>query len=159
MSPDGTRVAVTKFEGENVDVWAHDLGRDVSQRITFDPAIDAFPIWSPDGKRIAFSSSRAGHYDVYAIGANGEGHEELLYASSENKVPTSWSADGRFLLYTGEPGSASPGIWALPLEGTNKPTPVPLLNTRANARSGVCSPASRWIAYLSNELCKPTAYV
>jgi eukaryotic-like serine/threonine-protein kinase len=159
ISPDGARVAVTKADGGNVDVWVHDLGRDVTQRITLDPAIDVSPIWSPDGKRIAFSSSRAGHYDLYVIGANGEGREELLYESSENKVPTSWSADGRFLLYSTERGSANPGVWLLPLEGTGKHRPVPLLNSQANERNAVFSPDSRWIAYVSNASGKPEVYV
>jgi Tol biopolymer transport system component len=142
-----------------VDLWVHDLTRDVIQRITFDPALEQFPIWSPDGKRIVFSSSRAGHYDLYVIGANGEGRQELLYASNENKIATSWSADGRFLLYTTEPGSANPGIWVLPLEGTGKHTPVPLLNTRANERGGVFSPDSRWIAFVSNASGKAEVYI
>ncbi len=159
ISPDGTRVALTKFEGANVDVWVHDLTRDVTQRITFDPAIDQLPIWSPDGKRIAFISSRAGHYDLYVIGANGQGREELLYASSENKIPTSWSADGRFLLYNTEAGSASPGIWVLPIEGTGEHKPIPLLNTGANERAGVFSPDSRWIAYVSNASGKAEVYI
>ena len=159
ISPDGTKFAVTKFEGGNIDVWVHNLARDVTQRITFDPAIDQFPIWSPDGKRIVFSSSRAGHYDLYIIGANGEGREELLYASSENKIPTSWSADGRFILFDTEAGSAKSGIWVLPMEGTGKHTPAPLVHTRANERQGVFSPDSRWIAYESNASGKPDVYV
>jgi len=100
LSPEGTRIAAAKFEAENVDIWVNDLARDVSQRITFDPAIDEVPIWAPDGKRLVFRSGRAGHYDLYQIGAGGEGREELLYASSQNKYATSWSADGRYLLFT-----------------------------------------------------------
>jgi eukaryotic-like serine/threonine-protein kinase len=159
ISPDGTRVAVTKFDGRNIDVWVHDLARDVTQRITFDPAIDQFPIWSPDGKRIVFSSSRAGHYDLYVVGTNGESREELLYASNENKIPTSWSVDGRFLLYETEAGTGKPSIWVLPLEGIGKHAPVPLLNTQANERQGVFSPDSRWIAYVSSASGQPEVYV
>jgi Tol biopolymer transport system component/DNA-binding winged helix-turn-helix (wHTH) protein len=155
ISPDGKRVAVTKFDGSNVDVWVHDLDRDVTQRITFDPSIDQLPIWSPDGKRITFSSSRAGHYDLYEIGAGGEGREELLWASSENKFATSWSADGRFVLYATESGH----IWVLPMQGTGKHTPVQLTHTRANERSGVFSPDSRWIAYVSDESGTAEVYV
>ncbi len=155
ISPDGKRVAVTKFDGSNVDLWVHDLDRDVSQRITFDPAIDEFPVWSPDGKRIAFSSSRAGHYDLYQIGAGGEGREELLFASSENKFASSWSADGRFMLYATENGR----LWVLPMDGPGKHTPVPLTDTRAKEGSGVFSPDSRWIAYVSNESGIAEVYV
>jgi Tol biopolymer transport system component len=155
ISPDGKRVAVTKFDGGNVDVWMHDLNRDITQRITFDPAIDQFPIWSPDGKRIAFSSSRAGHYDLYQVGAGGEGREELLYASGENKSATSWSADGNFILY----GTGSGRLWLLPMQGTGKRTPVLLTDTQANEYSAVFSPDSRWIAYESNGSGTAEVYV
>jgi hypothetical protein len=151
LSPDGTRLAMARFEAENVDVWVHDLARDVNQRITFDPALDERPIWSPDGNRIAFSSGRAGHYDLYEIGAGGEGAEELLYSSNENKFATSWSADGRFLLFSIEAGSPNQGIWALPMQGTGKHAPVPLMHTRTSEKEGVFSPDSRLIAYESNE--------
>ena len=146
ISPDGKRIAVTKFDGRNVDLWVHHLDRDVVQRITFDPAIHESPVWSPDGKRLAYSSSRAGHYDLYATGAGGEGHEELLYASSENKFATSWSTDGRFLLYETESGR----VWLLPVESRNR-TPVSFTRSRANEGSAVFSPDSGWIAYTSNE--------
>ena len=161
ISPDGTKVALPRFVGGNVDVWVHDLTRDVFQRITFDPAIERVPIWSPDGKRIVFSSARAGHYDLYQIRANGEGREELLYASNETKFATSWSADGRFLLYTTETGRASRGqsIRVLPLEGNAKHVPVALLNSQAEERSAVFSPDSRWIAYVSNESGNDEVYM
>jgi eukaryotic-like serine/threonine-protein kinase len=155
ISPDGKRVAVTKFDGGNVDVWVHDLNRDVTQRITFDPGLDQFPVWSPDGKRIAFSSSRAGHYDLYLVGAGGEGREELLYASGENKFATSWSADGSFILYTTEGGR----LWLLPMQGAGKRSPVLLTNTEAKEYSGVFSPNSRWIAYVSNTSGTAEVYV
>jgi eukaryotic-like serine/threonine-protein kinase len=155
ISPDGKRVAVTKFDGANVDVWVHDLNRHVTQRITFDPGLDQSPVWSPDGKRIAFSSSRAGHYDLYLVGAGGEGREELLYASSENKFATSWSADGKFILYATEGGR----LWLLPMQGDGKRTPVLLTNTDAKEYSGVFSPDSRWIAYVSNTSGTAEVYV
>jgi len=56
----------------------------VNQRLTSDPALDDSPVWSNDGKRIAFASSRAGYYDLCQIAASGEGPEELLYKSGEN---------------------------------------------------------------------------
>src|SRR4051812_13985987 len=79
--------------------WVQDLSRDVTQRLTFDPAADQFPIWSPDGKKLVFSSSRGGHIDVYEANSNGEGGQPLLYASNDDKFASSWSADGRFILF------------------------------------------------------------
>ena len=82
-----------------------------------------------------------------------------MYASSENKIPTSWSADGRFLLYNTEAGSASPGIWVLPLAGTGEHKPVPLSNTHADERAAAFSPDSRWIAYVSKASGKGEVYI
>ena len=159
LSPDGTRIAMAKFDGGNVDVWVHDLARNVSQRLTFDPALDSAPNWSPDGKRIAFSSSRAGHYDLYQIRASGEGREELLYASSESKFASSWSPDGRFLLYSAQTAGTNGDIWALPLDVAGARKPLPLLHTRANERSGKLSPDGRWLAYVSDESGASEVYV
>jgi Tol biopolymer transport system component len=150
LSPDGSRVAMSKFDRGNVDVWVYDLARNINQRLTSDPALDDSPVWSHDGKRIAFASSRAGHYDLYQIEASGEGREELLYASGGNKFPTSWSADGRYLLYGTEARETAADVWVLPLDGTNRHTPFPLMHTRANETDGIFSPDARWVAYVSD---------
>ena len=159
LSPDGTRVAMVKFDGGSVDVWVHDLVRDVSQRLTFDPALDGVGAWSSDGQQVAFSSSRAGHYDLYQVRANGEGGAELLYASNENKFATSWSADGHFLVYETRASGTKSDIWALRLDGTSKNTPVPLLHTPADESSGRLSANGRWLAYVSDESGTAEVYV
>lgn len=159
LSPDGSRVAMAKFEGGNVDVWAYDVVRNVNQRLTSDPALDDSPVWSHDGKRLAFASSRAGHYDLYQIAARGEGSEELLYASGENKFPTDWSPDGGYLLYGAQARETNGDIWALPLDGTNKRVPVPLVHTRANEGSATFSPDGHWIAYVSDDSGVAEVYV
>jgi Tol biopolymer transport system component/DNA-binding winged helix-turn-helix (wHTH) protein len=156
LSPDGTHIAMSKFEGDNVDVWVHDIARDVSQRITFDPALDVSPIWSPDGKTIAFSSGRAGHYDLYKVGAEG-GREELLYSSNENKFANSWSSDGRFLIYSVQAGQQT--IWSLPMEGSGVHLPVRLTKGPANKKDAALSPDSRWIAYVSDASGTPEIYI
>jgi eukaryotic-like serine/threonine-protein kinase len=156
-SPDAKRLAFAKFDAESVDVWVSDLERGVSQRMTVDAGTHAIPVWSPDGKQIAFSgSARSGHYDLFQVGS-GDGRVERLYSSNENKFATSWSADGRFLLFGTDAESSSQGIWALPMNGSRAPFPV--LHTPAAERSGVFSPDSRWIAYVSNESGTQGVYV
>ena len=56
MSPDGTKIAVSVIGPENLDVWIYDLVRDTLMRLTFDPGVELFPIWTPDGQRVAFGS-------------------------------------------------------------------------------------------------------
>ena len=97
VSPDGRRVAVARKVSGNTDIWLLD-GTRIS-RLTFDVAVEQLPVWSPDGTRIAFSSTRTGVRDLYSKLTSGGGVEERLVASDQNKIPSSWSADGRFLLY------------------------------------------------------------
>ena len=49
----------------NTDIWVHDLAQRTTHRFTFDPAVDDMPVWSPDGKRIAFSMQAGANTDVY----------------------------------------------------------------------------------------------
>jgi Tol biopolymer transport system component/DNA-binding winged helix-turn-helix (wHTH) protein len=155
ISPDGSKIVMTRSSSDNTDIWVHDLSRDVTQRITSDPAPDQSPIWSPDGKKLVFSSSRGGHFDLYQTSSSGDGGQQLLYASSENKYASSWSPDGRFILFSTEKRD---GIWVLSLEGAGKHTAVSL-QSQANERWGVFSPDSRWIAYVSDESGQPDVYV
>jgi Tol biopolymer transport system component len=73
--------------------------------------------------------------------------------TNTSKNAGSWSADGRFVLYTTTP----PDLWALPLSGEKKP--FPFLQTRFNEGSGRFSPDGRWVAYQSNESGRPEVYV
>jgi Tol biopolymer transport system component/DNA-binding winged helix-turn-helix (wHTH) protein len=156
ISPDGRSVALSKFENGRIDVWAQDVARDVSQRITFDPAINVGPVWSADGKKIAFSSARAGQYDLYEVTSSGNG-ERLLLSSKESKMASSWSADGQFLLYTAQTGNSR--VWALPMSGNNALKPVALTLGKSNHSDAVLSPDSRWIAYVSDESGTREVYV
>lgn len=96
LSPDGTRVAVTRTVQGNADLWILDASR--TTKFTFNSSIDQLPVWSPDGSEIAFDSNRkAGVRDIYRKTATGAGTEELLVESAQNKAANSWSSDRRFL--------------------------------------------------------------
>ena len=73
ISQDGTRIAVEIRDQEN-DIWLWDLTRPALSRLTFDPAIDRDPVWTPDGRQIIFASSRTGAFDLYARAADGTGY-------------------------------------------------------------------------------------
>ena len=96
LSPDGRQVAVQRTAQGNTDLWLVDAAR--TRRFTFGPAEDRFPLWSPDGSRLVFSTRRGRIYDIYQKSANGAGAEALLLASPETKAPWSWAPDGRSLL-------------------------------------------------------------
>src|SRR5262249_27505277 len=142
MSPDGKRVAVWLFKDSNVDVWLLELARGVLMRFTSDPATDVSAIWSPDSSRIIFQSDRKGRADLYEKAVNGPSQEEELLVSAEDKAPSDWSADGRFLLYRNSGPTTGFDIWALPLDkkGKQNGAPFPVVKTNFEERDGQFSP-------------------
>jgi len=160
------RNVVVYAEDENAveDLWRIDLERGVSARITAGGASNREPVWSPDGRRIAFRSNRYGVYDLFAKNADGSGEEELLVKSAHTKFLSSWSMDGRFLVYDEvDPISKfRRDIWVLPFEGNRKP--IPFLRTGFNTIEGTLSPVrdgqgNPWMAYNSNETGSAEVYL
>jgi len=115
--------------------------------------------WSPDGKQIAFQSSRkgGGFYDLYR-GAIGGGGENVILESAENKTMSDWSLDNKYWLFVLQGREqAARDLWAMPVNGDGKPfqvTKTPFDET--NARF---SPDSRWVAYQSNATGAQDVYV
>jgi Tol biopolymer transport system component len=159
LSPNGTRAAVSRRDPQNGKwtIWLVDFSRGSSTRFTFGSASAQNPIWSPDGNLIVFSSSSSGVADLYEKPANGAKDEELLLKSSESKYPTSFSPDGRFLLYLSVALKTKFDIWALPLKADGKP--FPFLQTEFNEAEGHFSPDGHWVAYRSDESGHYEVYV
>ena len=170
LSPDGTRVATQHRDPRtgNLDVWVLDIARNTSTRFTFNPGVNGFPVWSPDGSRIAFASNRDGPSNLYQKISSGAGEEEALLSSDDHpqsdlqgrvvsKIPNDWSHDGRFLLYCDINPKTKFDLWVLPLSGNRKP--IPFLRTEFSETEGQFSPNERWIAYRSDESGKPEIYV
>ncbi len=158
ISPDGHRVAIARTVQGNKDIWLVDpMGM---TQFTFDPGSDNFPIWSPDGSRLAFHSSRTGSPGVYIKPVSMARPEERL--SDSVQVPTDWSQTAPFLLYFvadfngGSPNGAS-DIWVLPLTGDRRPWAF--LKTQAAERWATFSPNGRWVAYMSNQSGRDEIYV
>jgi len=154
-SPDGRRVVVQRAAQANVDLWLLDGAR--TSRLTFDPAVDGFPVWSPDGTRIAFHSRRTGAGELYQTRTNGAGGEERVVAGDQIMVPSSWSRDGRSLLYTRVGAQTNADLWVVPMVGDH--TPSVFLQTPFREAYGVLSPDGRWVAYQSNESGRAEVYV
>ena len=154
LSPDGRRIAAVRSVQGNQDIWLMD-GTRVS-RFTFDPAPDRFPLWSPDGSRILFDSTRKGTRDFYLKSSTGAGDEELLLSSMADKSATDWSPDGRFILYRSVEAKTGRDLMVLPL-ATRKPWIF--LGTQFEENLGSFSPDGRWVAYQSNESGRFEVYV
>ena len=153
LSHDGRRVAVAISDPQtaNSDIWIHDLGRRVSTRLTFGPAVNLFPIWSPDDERIVFASNRKGFHDVYQKAASGTGQDDLLFSSTtSSKFPTDWSAEtGLVAFHTAFPASKTGAdIWVF---SAAERKARPFLSTPFHEGSPQFSPDGRWMAYASAE--------
>jgi Tol biopolymer transport system component len=163
LSPDVSRAAARDFTATaRGDIWLLDLARGIRTRFTFHQSPGYFPIWSPDGSRIAFSAGSLMD-SIYEKAASGVGAEkELLKQPGEPKLPTGWSSDGRFLLYhTPILWKTGADVWVLPVdrpEGVPR-KPVLLLGTKFNEAYASFSPDGRWIAYTSDESGRYEVYV
>lgn len=129
----------------------------VPTRLTFDPADDFNPLWSPDGLQIVFVSNRRGHRDLYRKASSGAGPEELLLESDQQKNCEDWTRDGRFVIYNLQTGSTGREIWALPLVGDRKAFKV--ISSPGNPVEAHVSPDGKWISYTSTELGAAEIYV
>jgi Tol biopolymer transport system component len=160
LSPDGKRASVSLPDptAGTRDIWLVDLTRGLRTRFTFDVADERDSVWSPDGTRLVFNSRRKQAFDLYEKASSGVGAEDLLFADDVDKIPVSWSADGRFILYMRNGGGdTSWDLWVLPLSGEKKP--FPFAQTRFAEGPGAFSPDGRWIAYVSNESGQFEIYV
>jgi serine/threonine-protein kinase len=146
LSPDGTRIALDVRDEQN-DIWIWDLQRQTMTRLTFDPSTDNSPTWTPDGRRIAFMSSREGVPRLHWQAADGTGTAELL-GDVLGGQPFSFSPDGTRLLF----GADDLGV--LTIDGRRRMEP--LLKGAWNAEM---SPDGRWLAYQSSESGRDEIYV
>jgi eukaryotic-like serine/threonine-protein kinase len=159
LSPDGTRVSLSIPDqtGKGRDIWLYDVAHSLKTRFTFDHADEEMSLWSPDGSQLVFNSGRKGHLDLYQKVSSGAGTEELLLEDNLEKHPSSWSPDGRFILYRASGGPTGNDLFVLPLFGDRKP--FSFLNTKFNEYAGQFSPNGRWIAYFSDESGRNEVYV
>jgi Tol biopolymer transport system component len=160
LSPNGQFIALQRSVGDNIDIWTLDVARRTMARFTTHPAIDVNPHWSPDGRRIVWSSSRDGLIDFYQKSIdNPSGPDERLVTSGPRQARTlmDWSADGQFLLYRVTDQGGGYDLWALATKEPDKPFPV--VEQPFDERDGQFSPNGKWIAYQSNDSGRFEIYI
>jgi serine/threonine protein kinase/Tol biopolymer transport system component len=153
LSPQADRLALQMNAGQT-DIWVLDLARGVRTRVTFGPVGNVSPIWSPDGKWIAYGSAQNGHFAICRKPSDGSGAEETLLTVDQQPALDDWSRDGKYLLYSlPVPGGPLHQISALPLTGERKPSVV-----AEKGAFGKLSPDGRWLAYHSAESGRREVY-
>jgi Tol biopolymer transport system component len=159
LSPDGKRVVTSRTElqtGNFADIWVTDLAAETSTKFTFGGGANAQPVWSPDGKFIAWVRAREKDVQIFRKSADGAGSEEELitYPERKNVNMSDWTSDGAFLIY-----AYGGDVFALPVTGNDR-KPIAIAATPTATEFGASvSPNRRWIAYISNETKQQEVYV
>ena len=156
LSPDGTRLAVFANDQEG-DLWLWDLGRKTLTRLTVVPGRDVVQVWTPDSRRVIFSSERAGARNLFWQAADGTGAAERLLESPNTHYPLAVSPDGRQLIFSDETAQTNIDMMVMELDGTRRVTP--LVRSRFTERNGTISPDGRWLAYEANDSGRFEIYV
>ena len=155
LSPDGKLLAMTVIGGQQWNVWIYDLQQGSLNRLTFE-GDNRDPMWSADGKRVIYGSTRNGRRGLYWKPVSGTGGEEQLLDSPRQLFPASVTSDGKYLIYDDGAWQEPAVIYVLPLQGER--TPQPLLKQRSLG-NGKVSPNGKWLAYESAESGRTEIYV
>jgi serine/threonine-protein kinase len=153
LSPDGQRVVFSIDEGSKSDVWVHDLRLGSLERLTAEDG--RFPIWTSDGTKVTFVSTRQGPSGLFWKTADIGGIEEPLAPSGRS--PGSWSPNGDTLAFTERDPTTGLDIWTLSPKDGGKPQPF--VRTPFHELNPAFSPNGRWVAYQSNESGSHEVYV
>ena len=146
LSPNEELLAISRMDptARTRDVWVIELARNVSTRLTFHSADDTNPVWAPDNRRIAFTSTRNGPRAVYVKDTSTTREDQLLARFDEQTSTMDWSADGRFIVV---------GNHLIEVNGNHRRIPLP------NMTKPVVSRDSNWIAYQSTETGRTEVFV
>jgi Tol biopolymer transport system component len=155
ISPDGRRVAFSRMNGDNSDIWVANPDADSFTRLTFDPAIDENPVWSADGAALTFANNASGNANLYRKAATGAGTIDRLTTNTVEEQPLDWSRDGRFLLYTQLTKSTE-----IMIQAASGGKPLSFLGHARGASKAQFNPSvPRWIAYDFDDSGRREIYV
>ena len=137
------------------DLWLLNTTNGEHRRVTFSGDVSS-PVCSPDERWVAYTRESQG---IYRRIISGAGNEEVLLHSRDPVIASSWSPDGKYLVFERYTGAARTArdLWLLPIEGDRKPRP--LLQTNGDQSEARVSPNGRWIAYTSDENGQQEVYI
>jgi hypothetical protein len=156
ISADGQFLAV-RILAANDDIWVYEISRRTFSRLTFAGGNHLAPIWTPDGRRLVYSSDKTGHSNLYWKNADGSGAEERLTTSDYQQVATSMTRDGKIVAFSQNSPSPGRDVWTLSTQGNQQPQPF--LQTQFDECDAAFSPDGHWVAYVSNDSDREEVYV
>jgi serine/threonine-protein kinase len=166
FSPDGDRLAMQIHDGTQWDIWIYEWSRDTLTRLTFDPAQDRDPVWSPDGRHVVFSSTRGGKGvpNLYWRPSDGSGEVGRLTESENAQFPWSWHPSGRFLAFAEQSPQTEWDVKILEMEGDKASgwtpgTTTAFVEDPFAEGYAAFSPDGHFLAYPSNESGRFEVYV
>jgi Tol biopolymer transport system component/tRNA A-37 threonylcarbamoyl transferase component Bud32 len=151
LSRDGRALAVSEVNPDTtkLDIWVHDLERNVSERMTTDAVGAYFPVWMPRGDRLIYASAREGPWHMFWRARDRPDSGRLLAGLLPgSKYPTDVTADGRYVIF-----NADEHVAALELSGDATPRSL------VAGLQGRVSPDGRWLAYTSSDSGRREVYV
>jgi len=164
LSPDGNKLAAAIYDVERgaQDLWMFDTHTGAVRRLTLEKAVRDSPVWSPDSKRLAYLHSVVGRSPRIAIRSLGDDDTEEILPGDSFVMPTNWSPDGRFIVYsnTGVARYANEtqgDVWLVDLAHERKQ--IPLLNSSFHEANASFSPDGKWLAFTSNESGQTEVYL
>jgi serine/threonine-protein kinase len=158
ISPDGQQLAVTLRRGHHEMLYLCDFARHVLTPLEQAGSSNQWPVWSPDGDRLAFTSNRAGQRNLFVTETRVSAEAVSLRKSADTQNAGSWSPDGSLLAYVNRSERDQFDIWLLPMEEPPG-DPVPFLVSEFNEISPAFSPDGRWLAYVSGEAGQAEVFI
>jgi serine/threonine-protein kinase len=166
FSPGGDRLAMQITDGAQWDIWIYEWSRDTRTRLTFDPAHDLGPVWTPDGRHLVFASNRGenGVWNLYSRPSDGSGEAGRLTESENRQFPSSWHPSGRFLAFQEQSPETGRDVKILEMEwheasGWTSGTTTAFVEEPFDEANAAFSPDGRFLAYASDESGRHEVYV
>ncbi len=168
ISPDGNRALAAKAvkdvnaigantgpDATPAHLWLLDVSG-AAEQISDGPMHEGSPIWSPDGSHIAYFGKQADAYDIFTRALPVGSKAELLLKNADQKFPTDWSRDGRYIVFTVKSASTRVDLWGLSVGDRRA---APLLDTVYAEGFATISPDGKWLAYQSDATGRNEVYL
>ena len=161
FSPNETKIAYDAYGPDNKSniVWVYDISRKIASRVTLSSNLNQSPIWSQNGRSLAYVSNNGMNFNIYIKNLGGTGEEKPALSSSTALLcnTTDWSSDGRYILFSRQQPNSSTKFDIVVIDLKNNTSRF-ITNTEFNEENGIFSDDMKWIIYDSDESGKSQIY-